>query len=157
MGTFFSSYIGGPVFHPIDDCEHPLQYLQGTLFHTPARFYLRDPDIVVSCGILPSVTSMLQKKQSSSCVPCRSDPSSRSSYSRISRGPPPNNQMGGRERRGSCTNNDTETVLKLYQDPNVLRKVQGLNAQAKGEVQILISGRGRAIQAKGEVLMGGGQ
>jgi hypothetical protein len=59
----------------------------------------------------------------------------------------------------------------LYQDPNVLRKVQGLNAQAKGEVQtlirgrggaiqakgeVLISGRGRAIQAKGEVLMGGG-
>lgn len=85
------------------------------------------------------------------------DLSSRSSYSRISRGPPPNNQMGGRERRGSCTNNDTETVLKLYQEPNVLRKVQGLNAQAKGEVQILISGRGRAIQAKGEVLMGGGQ
>ena len=84
------------------------------------------------------------------------DPSSRSSYSRISRGPPPNNQMGGRERRGSCTNNDTETVLKLYQDPNVLRKVQGLNAQAKGEVQILISGRGRAIQAKGEILIGGG-
>ena len=31
-----------------------------------------------------------------------------------------------------------------------------MNAQAKGEVQILISGRGRAIQAKGEVLMGGG-
>jgi hypothetical protein len=59
---------------------------------------------------------------------CRNDPSSRSSYSRISRGPPPNNQMGGRERRGSCT----ETVLKLYQDPHVLRKVQGLNAQAKG-------------------------
>jgi hypothetical protein len=44
----------------------------------------------------------------------------------------------------------------LYQDPNVLRKVQGLNAQAKGEVQILISGRDGAIQAKGEVLMGGG-
>ena len=35
----------------------------------------------------------------------------------------------------------------LHQDPNVLRKAQGLNAQAKGEVQILISGRGRAIQA----------
>ena len=49
-----------------------------------------------------------------------------------------------------------ETILKLYQDPNVLRKVQGLNAQAKGEVQILISGRGRAMQAKGEVLMGRG-
>jgi hypothetical protein len=88
---------------------------------------------------------------------CLSDPSSRSSYSRISRVPPPNNQMGGRERRGSCTSKDTETVLKLYQDPNVLRKVQGLNAQAKGEVQTLISGRGGAIQVKGEVLMGGGQ
>ena len=62
--------------------------------------------------------------------------------------------MGGREKRGSCTNNDTETVLKLYQDPNVLRKVQGLNAQANGEVQILISGRGRAIQAK-EVFISG--
>jgi hypothetical protein len=37
-----------------------------------------------------------------------------------------------------------------------LRKAQGLNAQAKGEVQILISGRSRAIQGKGEVLMGGG-
>jgi hypothetical protein len=43
----------------------------------------------------------------------------------------------------------------LYQDPHVLRKVQGLNAQAKGEVQILISGRGRAIQAKGEVIISG--
>ena len=27
---FSSSYIGGPVFHPIDDCEHPLLYLPGT-------------------------------------------------------------------------------------------------------------------------------
>jgi hypothetical protein len=26
LGTFFSSFIGGPVFHPIDDCEHPLLY-----------------------------------------------------------------------------------------------------------------------------------
>ena len=52
--------------------------------------------------------------------------------------------MGGRERRGSCTNNDTETVLKLYQDPNVLRKVQGLNAQAKGEV--LLSRRNGAAE-----------
>jgi hypothetical protein len=43
----------------------------------------------------------------------------------------------------------------LHQDPTVLRKAQGLNAQAKGEVQILISGRGRAIQAKGEVLISG--
>jgi hypothetical protein len=26
LGTFSSSSIGGPVFHPIDDCEHPLLY-----------------------------------------------------------------------------------------------------------------------------------
>ena len=30
MGTFSSSSIGGPVFHPIDGCEHPLLYLPGT-------------------------------------------------------------------------------------------------------------------------------
>ena len=24
LGTFSSSSMGGPVFHPIDDCEHPL-------------------------------------------------------------------------------------------------------------------------------------
>jgi hypothetical protein len=30
LGTFSSSFIRGPVFHPIDDCEHPLQYLSGT-------------------------------------------------------------------------------------------------------------------------------
>jgi hypothetical protein len=30
FSTFSSSSIGGPVFHPIDDCEHPLLYLQGT-------------------------------------------------------------------------------------------------------------------------------
>lgn len=41
---------------------------------------------------------------------------------------------------------DTETILECIKAPNVLRKAQGLNAQAKGEVQILISGRGRAIQ-----------
>jgi hypothetical protein len=29
LGTFSSSYFGGPVFHPIDDCEHPLLYLPG--------------------------------------------------------------------------------------------------------------------------------
>jgi hypothetical protein len=27
LGTFSSSFIRGPVFHPIDDCEHPLLYL----------------------------------------------------------------------------------------------------------------------------------
>jgi hypothetical protein len=30
LGTFSSSSIGGPVFHTIDDCEHPLLYLSGT-------------------------------------------------------------------------------------------------------------------------------
>jgi hypothetical protein len=32
-GTFSSSSIGGPVFHPIDDCKHPLLYLPGHMFH----------------------------------------------------------------------------------------------------------------------------
>jgi hypothetical protein len=30
LGAFSSVPIGGPVFHPIDDCEHPLLYLKGT-------------------------------------------------------------------------------------------------------------------------------
>jgi hypothetical protein len=30
LSTFSSSSIGGPVFHSIDDCEHPLLYLPGT-------------------------------------------------------------------------------------------------------------------------------
>jgi hypothetical protein len=30
LGTFSSSSIRGPVFHPIDDCEHPLLYFPGT-------------------------------------------------------------------------------------------------------------------------------
>ena len=30
LGTFSSSFIGGPMFHPIADCEHPLLYLPGT-------------------------------------------------------------------------------------------------------------------------------
>jgi hypothetical protein len=30
LGTFSSFSIGGPVFHPIDDCEHQLLYLPGT-------------------------------------------------------------------------------------------------------------------------------
>jgi hypothetical protein len=30
LGTFSSSFIRGPVFHPIDDCEHTLLYLPGT-------------------------------------------------------------------------------------------------------------------------------
>jgi hypothetical protein len=30
LGIFSSSFIGGHVFHPIDDCEHSLLYLSGT-------------------------------------------------------------------------------------------------------------------------------
>ena len=30
LGTFSSSFIGDPVFHPIDDGEHPILYLPGT-------------------------------------------------------------------------------------------------------------------------------
>jgi hypothetical protein len=30
LGPFSSLSIGDPVFHPIDDCEHPLLYLPGT-------------------------------------------------------------------------------------------------------------------------------
>jgi hypothetical protein len=30
LGTFSSSFTGGPVFHPIDDCEHPFLYLPDT-------------------------------------------------------------------------------------------------------------------------------
>ena len=30
LGTFSSSSIGGPLFHPIADCEHPLLCLPGT-------------------------------------------------------------------------------------------------------------------------------
>lgn len=55
------------------------------------------------------------------------DLSSRSSYSRISRGPPPNNQMGGRERRGFCANNDKERFW-IASRPQCISQVQGLNA-----------------------------
>ena len=30
LGTFSSSFIGDPVLHPMDDCEHPLLYMSGT-------------------------------------------------------------------------------------------------------------------------------
>ena len=30
FGTFFTSSIGGPVFHPIDDCEHPTTLIRTT-------------------------------------------------------------------------------------------------------------------------------
>jgi hypothetical protein len=55
------------------------------------------------------------------------DLSSRSSYSRVSRGPSPKIQMGGRERQGSCVNNIASGLQCISQ-------ARGLNAQAKGEV-----------------------
>jgi hypothetical protein len=35
LDTFSSSSIRSPVFHPIDDCEHPLLYLPGTGIASP--------------------------------------------------------------------------------------------------------------------------
>jgi hypothetical protein len=63
---------------------------------------------------------------------------------------------GGLERDEGLVLITTRKHSGLHQDPAVLRKAQGLKAQAKGEVQILISRRGGAIQAKGEVLISGG-
>jgi hypothetical protein len=37
LGTFSSSFIRGPVFHPIDYCRHPLLYLPGTGIATQER------------------------------------------------------------------------------------------------------------------------
>jgi hypothetical protein len=54
-------------------------------------------------------------------------------------------KLGGRERWGPCANNDTETFW-VASRPQCISQAQGLNAQAKGEVQILISGRGGAIE-----------
>jgi hypothetical protein len=54
-------------------------------------------------------------------------------------------KLGGRERRGPCENNDTETFW-VASRPQFISQAQGLNAQAKGEVQVLISGRGGAIE-----------
>ena len=37
LGTFSSSFIRYPVFHPLDDCEHPLLYLPGTSIASQER------------------------------------------------------------------------------------------------------------------------
>jgi hypothetical protein len=39
LSTFSSSSVGGPVFHPIDDCEHPLLYLPGTGIASQEKLY----------------------------------------------------------------------------------------------------------------------
>jgi hypothetical protein len=71
------------------------------------------------------------------------DPSSRSSYSRVSRGPSPKNQMGGREKRTLCNEGHTEAVWVASRF-HCISKAQGLNAQAKGEV--LLSRRNGAAE-----------
>jgi hypothetical protein len=49
------------VFHPIEDCEHPLLYLPG-------------PDIAVSCEAMPVPDKLLYLySQESSCPPSLSD------------------------------------------------------------------------------------
>ena len=53
LGTFSSSFIGGPVFHPVDDCEHPLLYLPGTGIASQDS-YTR----VLSAGICNSIWVM---------------------------------------------------------------------------------------------------
>ena len=77
------------------------------------------------------------------------DPYSKSSYSRVSRGPFPKNQMGG-ERDRQQVQGTTRKQSEKHQGGAVFRKAQGLNAQAKGEV--LLSRRDGAAE-KEEVLL----
>ena len=39
LSTFSSSSIGGPVFHPMADCEHPLLCLPGTSIASQTQLY----------------------------------------------------------------------------------------------------------------------
>jgi hypothetical protein len=47
LGTFPSSSIGGPVFHPLDDCEHPLLYLPGTGRNLSLLIFRSIPDCLI--------------------------------------------------------------------------------------------------------------
>ena len=71
------------------------------------------------------------------------DPYSKSSYSRVSRGHFPKNQMGG-ERDRQQVQGTTRKQSEKHQGGAVFRKARGLNAQAKGEV--LFSRRGGAVE-----------
>ena len=61
LGIFSSSFIRDPVFHPIDDREHPLHpgihpiYNHQTqiLLHIPEWFCWQDPDIAIFCEAMP--------------------------------------------------------------------------------------------------------
>ena len=67
LGTFSSSSIGGPVFHPIDDCEHPLLYLPSTGIAPQGRamsgfFQQNLAGICTSKDIILSKVTQSQKK-----------------------------------------------------------------------------------------------
>jgi hypothetical protein len=55
FGTFSSSFIGDPVLHPIDDCEHPLLYLPGTGSLTGDSSFSKDVFVYVSTLYLHSM------------------------------------------------------------------------------------------------------
>jgi hypothetical protein len=81
------------------------------------------------------------------------DPSSRSSYLRVSRGPFPKNQMGDRERRGSCANNDKE-MFWIASRPHYIEKDPRLKCTSKRGSAFQQEGWGsRIAQAKAEVLL----
>jgi hypothetical protein len=44
LGTFSSSFTVGPVFHPIDNCEHPHLYLPGTGTTKPRHYCICQKD-----------------------------------------------------------------------------------------------------------------
>jgi hypothetical protein len=56
LGAFSSSSIGGPVFHPIADCEHPLLYLSGTGRASQAACFLMELRMT-SPGVAPATVS----------------------------------------------------------------------------------------------------
>ena len=91
-------------------------------------------------------------------VTSKADPSSRSSYSRVSRGLSPKKFMGGRERWGYCANKDMETFW-ITSGPQCIYHDQGLNAQAKGEVPFSRRNGAEAMHLRrrdGAAVCGGG-
>jgi hypothetical protein len=50
LDTFSNSSIRGPVFHPIDACEHPLLYLPGT--HKRQLYQGPFSKILLACAIM---------------------------------------------------------------------------------------------------------
>jgi hypothetical protein len=52
LGNFSRYYIRGPVFHPIDDCEHPLLYLPGTGIASQKRVMSGSSKILLAYAIV---------------------------------------------------------------------------------------------------------